>query len=78
MGKTVECGKVDPSSGCEHAIRGATDEEVMAKVKANIRNGLGHSLLRSGRSQHPNTKGRSTSGPVSFAREVLADSRDAS
>jgi len=39
MGKTVECAKVDPSSGCEHVIRGATDEEVMANVKANIRNG---------------------------------------
>ncbi|HTK43397.1 MAG TPA: DUF1059 domain-containing protein [Gemmatimonadales bacterium] len=59
MGKMVECAKVDPSSGCKHVIRGATDEEVMknaaehakqhgiremtpelmAKVKANIRNG---------------------------------------
>jgi hypothetical protein len=39
MGKTVEFGKVDQSSVCEHVIRGATDEEVMANVKANIRNG---------------------------------------
>jgi predicted small metal-binding protein len=29
MGKMVECAKVDPSSGCKHVIRGATDEEVM-------------------------------------------------
>jgi predicted small metal-binding protein len=57
MAKVVECSKVDPSSGCEHVVRGQTEEEVlknaaehakqhgirevtpelMAKVKANIR-----------------------------------------
>ena len=58
MSKILECGKVDPSSGCKHVVRGETEEEVlkkagehakehgireitpelMAKVKANIRN----------------------------------------
>jgi predicted small metal-binding protein len=58
MGKMVECAKVDPSAGCSHVIRGATDDEamkkaaeyakqhgvrqmtpeLMAKVKANIKN----------------------------------------
>jgi predicted small metal-binding protein len=53
MGKLVECGKVDPSSGCTHVVRGNTEEEVLknaaehakqhvtpelqAKVKAAIR-----------------------------------------
>ena len=27
--KVVECAKVDPSSGCDHVIRGKNDEEVM-------------------------------------------------
>ena len=59
MGKILECAKVDPSSGCQHVVRGETEEEVLkkagehakhhgirdvtpeliAKVKANIRNG---------------------------------------
>jgi predicted small metal-binding protein len=29
MGKILECGKVDPSSGCTHVVRGKTEEEVM-------------------------------------------------
>lgn len=29
MGKMVECGKVDPSSGCTHVIRGKDEAEVM-------------------------------------------------
>jgi predicted small metal-binding protein len=57
MGKLVECAKVDPSSGCQHVVRGETADDVlqkagehakehgirdvtpelMAKVKANIR-----------------------------------------
>ncbi|MFY4727871.1 DUF1059 domain-containing protein [Nitrospira sp. BLG_2] len=28
-GEIVECAKVDPSSGCQHVIRGNTEEEVM-------------------------------------------------
>lgn len=29
MGKVIECGKVDPSSGCTHVVRGKTEEEVL-------------------------------------------------
>ena len=29
MGKIVECAKVDPSSGCNHVVRGNTEEEVL-------------------------------------------------
>jgi predicted small metal-binding protein len=29
MGKIVDCGKVDPSTGCSHVVRGATEEELM-------------------------------------------------
>ena len=58
MAKILECAKVDPSSGCQHVIRGETEQEVLekagqhakehgirdvtpellARVKANIRN----------------------------------------
>lgn len=30
--KVVECGKVDPSSGCKHVVRGRDDAEVMQKA----------------------------------------------
>ncbi len=29
MGKVLECAKVDPSSGCNHVVRGNSEEEVM-------------------------------------------------
>jgi predicted small metal-binding protein len=29
MPKVLECAKVDPSSGCQHVVRGETEEEVM-------------------------------------------------
>ena len=29
MGKVVDCGKVDPSTGCSHVVRGETEEELM-------------------------------------------------
>ena len=32
MAKIVECAKVDPSSGCNHVIRGATEQEVLQKT----------------------------------------------
>ena len=35
MGKVVYCNKVDPSSGCDHVIRGETEEEVMQKAKVH-------------------------------------------
>ena len=32
MTKIVECSKVDPSSGCNHVVRGATEQEVLQKA----------------------------------------------
>jgi predicted small metal-binding protein len=32
MSKALECAKVDPSSGCQHIIRGETEAEVLQKV----------------------------------------------
>jgi predicted small metal-binding protein len=32
MSKILECAKVDPSSGCQHIIRGETQEEVLQKA----------------------------------------------
>jgi predicted small metal-binding protein len=32
MTKILECAKVDPSSGCQHVIRGETEEEVLQKA----------------------------------------------
>ncbi len=32
MAKILECAKVDPSSGCQHIIRGETEEEVLKKA----------------------------------------------
>ena len=29
MPKILECAKVDPSSGCQHVVRGETEEEVL-------------------------------------------------
>ena len=29
MPKIIECAKVDPSSGCQHVVRGETEEEVL-------------------------------------------------
>ena len=32
MAKILECAKVDPSSGCQHVVRGETEEEVLRKA----------------------------------------------
>jgi predicted small metal-binding protein len=32
MANILECAKVDPSSGCQHVIRGETEEEVLQKA----------------------------------------------
>jgi predicted small metal-binding protein len=32
MAKILECAKVDPSSGCQHIVRGETEEEVFQKA----------------------------------------------
>ncbi len=32
MGKMISCAEVDPSSGCNHVVRGATTEDVLKKA----------------------------------------------
>ena len=32
MAKIIECSKVDPSSGCNHIVRGKDEEEVLRKA----------------------------------------------
>ncbi len=32
MAEILECAKVDPSSGCQHIVRGETEEEVLQKA----------------------------------------------
>jgi predicted small metal-binding protein len=32
MAKILECAKVDPSSGCQHIVRGETENELLQKV----------------------------------------------
>jgi len=32
MTKMIDCGKVNPASGCGHVIRGETEEEVLRKA----------------------------------------------
>ena len=33
MGKIIDCNKVNPQSGCDHVVRGETEEELMANAK---------------------------------------------
>jgi len=32
MAKILECAKVDPSSGCQHIVRGETVDQVLQKA----------------------------------------------
>ena len=32
MGKAIHCNKVNPSSDCDHVVRGETEEEVLQKA----------------------------------------------
>ena len=32
MAKILKCAKVDPASGCQHIIRGETEEEVLQEA----------------------------------------------
>ncbi len=32
MAKIIDCGKVNPESGCGHVIRAETEEELLQKV----------------------------------------------
>ena len=35
MGKVIYCNKVNPSSECDHVIRGETDEDVLRQAGAH-------------------------------------------
>jgi len=35
MGKIIECHKVNPSSDCDHVVRGRDEYEVMANAKVH-------------------------------------------
>ncbi len=37
MAKAIYCNKVNPSSECNHVIRGETDEEVLQKAGAHAK-----------------------------------------
>jgi predicted small metal-binding protein len=37
MGKIIECHKVNPTSECDHVVRGRDDFEVLANAKAHAR-----------------------------------------
>ena len=37
MPKVLECIKVDPSSGCQHVVRGETEDEVLREAGAHAR-----------------------------------------
>ncbi|MEX0683128.1 MAG: DUF1059 domain-containing protein [Dehalococcoidia bacterium] len=33
MGKIIDCNKVNPASGCNHVVRGETEEELLKNAK---------------------------------------------
>jgi predicted small metal-binding protein len=37
MPKLIDCGKVNPASGCGHVIRGDTDEDVLRQAAEHAR-----------------------------------------
>jgi predicted small metal-binding protein len=37
MAKSIDCGKVNPASGCEHVIRADSEEELMRLVAKHAR-----------------------------------------
>ncbi len=37
MGKIIDCGKVNPATGCRHVVRGETEEEVVMTAKAHAK-----------------------------------------
>jgi predicted small metal-binding protein len=37
MAKIVECAKVDPTSGCQHVIRGSNEADVMQKAEEHAK-----------------------------------------
>lgn len=37
MGKVIYCSKINPSSTCNHVIRGETEDEVLQKARDHAR-----------------------------------------
>ena len=37
MAKSIDCGRVNPASGCEHVIRADSEEELMRLVAKHAR-----------------------------------------
>jgi len=37
MSKIIDCGKVNPASGCGHVVRGDTEEELLANAKEHAK-----------------------------------------
>ena len=37
MGKVVDCPKVDPATGCDHVVRGGTEEELMRNAEEHAK-----------------------------------------
>jgi len=37
MGKIIQCNKVNPSSECNHIIRGETEEEILEEAKVHAK-----------------------------------------
>ncbi len=37
MGKIINCGKVNPATGCTHIVRGESEEEVLMNAKAHAK-----------------------------------------
>ena len=42
MAKIIECATVDPSSGCQHVVRGETEDEVLRNAAEHAKeHGIG-------------------------------------
>lgn len=37
MSKVIDCNKVAPASGCNHAVRGETEEELMRNAQQHAK-----------------------------------------
>ena len=37
MGKIIDCNKVNPTSGCAHVVRGATEEELLKNAAVHAK-----------------------------------------
>ncbi len=37
MSKIIDCNKVNPASGCDHVVRGETEDELLKNAEAHAR-----------------------------------------